>query len=207
MREGAGGLQSLHLSRINMELKWPKNEEHYDPGKISWLKFHSSPHHGLLMRKILSAAISNKMIFSKNRECSYLLDNTEPSQQPYRIILSLQWNVCSSHYGSFTMVCSSEVALFSSWFFVFFTLEITYKIGRRALCLLDSAFCPALVLSKIHNHGLVQKVITPWVNSVFLSNLQLWMVRKFLLSSVHSLKLTNTDQQNRVWPEYRERVR
>lgn len=43
MREGAGGLQSLHLSTSNMELKWPKNEEHYDPVKISWLKFHSSP--------------------------------------------------------------------------------------------------------------------------------------------------------------------
>lgn len=64
MREGAGGLQSLHLSRINMELKWPKNEEHYDSGKISWLKFHSSPHHGSLMRKILSIAILYKMKFS-----------------------------------------------------------------------------------------------------------------------------------------------
>lgn len=90
MREGAGGLQSLHLSRINMKLKRPKNEEHCDPGKISWLKFHSSPHHGLLMRKILSIVILYKMIFSENRECSYLLDDTEPSQQPYRIILSLQ---------------------------------------------------------------------------------------------------------------------
>lgn len=155
MREGAGGLQSLHLSRINMELKWPKNEEHYDPGKISWLKFHSSPHHGSLLRKILSIAILHKMIFSKNRECSCLLDDTEPSQQPYRIILSLQWNVCSSHYGSFTMVWSSEVAPFNSWFFVFFTLEITDKIGRTALCLLDSAFCPAVRLSKIHTHDLV----------------------------------------------------
>lgn len=115
MREGAGGLQSLHLSRINMKLKRPKNEEHCDPGKISWLKFHSSPHHGLLMRKILSIVILYKMIFSENRECSYLLDDTEPSQQPYRIILSLQWNLCSSHYGSFTMVCSSEVDPFNSW--------------------------------------------------------------------------------------------
>lgn len=155
MREGAGGLQSLHLSTINMELKSPKNEEHYDPGKISWLKFHSFPYPGSLMRKILSITILYKMIFSKNRECSHLLDDTEPSQQPYRIILSLQWNVCSSHHGSFTMVCSSEVAPFNRWFFVFLTLEIADKVGRRALCLLDSAFYPPLGLSKIHKHDLV----------------------------------------------------
>lgn len=70
MREGAGWLKSFHLSVINIELKWAKTEEHYHPGKISCLKSHSSPCHGLLMRKILSIAISYKTILSQNRECS-----------------------------------------------------------------------------------------------------------------------------------------